>query len=72
MTARALLALLRAGHDDEDAMARAARFLVDRVGDDGTWPRESIAGVFNRTCMINYDNYRKYSPLWALAEWRGR
>lgn len=72
MTAWALLALLRAGHDDEEAMARAARFLVDRMGGDGTWPRESIAGVFNRTCMINYDNYRKYFPLWALAEWRAR
>jgi lanosterol synthase len=25
--------------------------------------------VFNRTCLINYDNYRHYFPLWALAEW---
>ena len=24
--------------------------------------RESLVGVFNRTCLINYDNYRHYSP----------
>ncbi|MFO0605879.1 MAG: prenyltransferase/squalene oxidase repeat-containing protein [Polyangiales bacterium] len=70
MTSWALLALLRAGETDAAALERAARFLVARQGDDGAWPRESIAGVFNRTCMINYDNYRKYFPLWALAEWR--
>ncbi|MFO0628991.1 MAG: prenyltransferase/squalene oxidase repeat-containing protein [Polyangiales bacterium] len=70
MTAWAMLALLRAGHDDRACLARAARFLVDRQGDDGVWPEESIAGVFNRTCMIKYDNYRRYFPTWALAEWR--
>jgi lanosterol synthase len=25
--------------------------------------------VFNRNCMINYDNYRYYFPLWALARY---
>ena len=30
---------------------------------------EPIVGVFNRTCLINYDNYRNYFPLWALGEW---
>jgi len=70
MTSWALLALLRAGETDPAPLDRAARFLVDRQGGDGAWPRESIAGVFNRTCMINYDNYRKYFPLWALAAWR--
>jgi lanosterol synthase len=36
---------------------------------DGSWPPEPLVGVFNRTCLINYDNYRHYFPLWALAEW---
>jgi squalene cyclase len=31
-----------------------------------------MVGVFNRTCLISYDNYRHYFPLWALAEWRSR
>ena len=30
---------------------------------------EPIVGVFNRTCLINYDNYRNDFPLWALGEW---
>jgi squalene cyclase len=31
-----------------------------------------MVGMFNRTCAINYDWYRLYFPLWALAEWRNR
>jgi lanosterol synthase len=69
MTSWALLSLVRAGCDDDRAMRRAARFLVDRQAPDGGWPRETMAGVFNRTCLINYDNYRHYFPVWALAEW---
>jgi squalene/oxidosqualene cyclase-like protein len=69
MTSWALSTLVRARHDDHDAIARAVRFLVDRQRTDGGWARESLAGVFNRTCMINYDNYRLYFPVWALGEW---
>lgn len=72
MTAWALSTLVRAKHPDSEAMARAARFLVERQSRDGSWERESFAGVFNRTCMINYDNYRLYFPVWALGEWMGR
>lgn len=69
MTSWALSTLVRARHRDRDATARAARFLVARQERDGSWARESLAGVFNRTCMINYDNYRLYFPVWALGEW---
>ncbi len=69
MTSWALSTLVRARHGDRAAMDRAARFLVDRQARDGSWARESLAGVFNRTCMINYDNYRLYFPVWALGEW---
>ena len=65
----ALLTLLRAGCRDVDALDRAARFLISRQAADGSWAREPLVGVFNRTCLINYDNYRQYFPLWALAEW---
>ena len=41
-------------------------YLQDTQTDDG-WPAEMVYGVFNRNCMINYDNYRYYFPLWALA-----
>ena len=69
MTSWALSTLVRARHPERDATARAARFLVERQRADGGWAPESIAGVFNRTCMINYDNYRLYFPVWALGEW---
>lgn len=69
MTAWALLALVRAGEARHPACARGAAWLVRAQQRDGSWARESIAGVFNRTCMINYDNYRLYFPVWALGEW---
>jgi lanosterol synthase len=71
-TAWALSALLRAGHPDRAAQDRAAHFLVAKQAADGGWAREPLVGVFNRTCLINYDNYRHYFPLWALAEWEQR
>ena len=46
-----------------------ARYLVETQTDDG-WPYDMVYGVFNRNCMINYDNYRYYFPLWALARYR--
>ena len=71
-TAWAMLALIRGGCDASAALEKAAGFLVDRQERDGSWARESLVGVFNRTCLINYDNYRHYFPLWALAEWTNR
>lgn len=68
-TAWALSTLVRARHDSPADQARAARFLVSAQAPDGGWRREPLVGVFNRTCLINYDNYRYYFPPWALAEW---
>ncbi len=50
----------------EASAARAAKNLVATQTDDG-WPYDMVYGVFNRNCMINYDNYRYYFPLWGLA-----
>ena len=66
-TAWALMTLCRAGAAQTHAARRAARFLVDRQTSDGSWPRETMCGVFNRTVLIDYDNYRRYFPIWALA-----
>jgi lanosterol synthase len=68
-TAWALSTLARAKSSATEAQRRAARWLIERQSDDGAWPRESLVGVFNRTCMINYENYRRYFPVWALGEW---
>jgi lanosterol synthase len=66
-TAWALLALTSAGQARDSRCAQAARFLVTSQRDDGDWPRQTLSGVFNKTALINYENYRRYFPLWALA-----
>jgi squalene/oxidosqualene cyclase-like protein len=66
-TAWALLALQGAGQAGSDAARRGARFLVDLQQPDGDWPRQPLCGVFNKTVLINYENYRRYFPVWALA-----
>ena len=70
-TSWALSTLCRARHPDIEAQARAAKLLMARQEQDGGWKREPMVGVFNRTCLINYDNYRHYFPIWALAEYAG-
>jgi squalene cyclase len=69
-TAWALSGLLRAGCERTEAVDRAAAWLCAHQAPDGGWPREPLVGVFNRPCLINYDNYRHVFPLWSLAEWR--
>ncbi len=60
-------------HEGADAMLmrgcveRGAQFLRGTQEKDGDWRQEAIAGVFNKTCMITYDNYRRYFPIWALG-----
>jgi squalene/oxidosqualene cyclase-like protein len=71
MTAWAVLTLCRAGYALHPATEAGVRFLVDGQRPDGGYPAESYAGVFSRTTMINYDNYRHYFPLWAQARWLG-
>ncbi|MCY4174853.1 MAG: hypothetical protein OXD37_00760 [Acidimicrobiaceae bacterium] len=66
-SAWALLALLGAGHQDWAAIDRGIRFLVDAQQDDGSWPRQDMAGVFFRTALLEYVLYRQYFPLHALG-----
>jgi lanosterol synthase len=66
-TSWALLTLARAGLAGTPQARRAAAFLCRRQQEDGDWPRESLAGVSNKTTLINYENYRRYFCVWALA-----
>ena len=67
MTSWAVLSLLQSEMADSETVHAGLRFLQDRQEADGGWPDETIAGVFNKTCAITYDNYRKIFGLWALA-----
>lgn len=66
-TSWALLTLIDAGLGASKAAQSAVGFLLAKQETDGSWPRESLVGVFNKTTLINYDNYRHYFPLWALG-----
>jgi squalene cyclase len=67
-TAWALSALVRCGRGQGDAARRAGRYLVDTQLPNGDWPHQGMIGVFNKTALIDYDNYRRYFPIWALSE----
>jgi len=67
MTSWALMALAAAGRSGSDAVRRRIAFLAARQRADGSYPAEHIAGMFNKTCAIHYDNYLKIFPLWAMA-----
>ncbi|MGM0576137.1 MAG: FAD-dependent oxidoreductase [Myxococcota bacterium] len=66
-TAWALSALLAAHEPDWSALDRGARWLAAMQGDDGEWPRQDMAGVFFHTALLEYEHYRRYFPVWALA-----
>jgi squalene/oxidosqualene cyclase-like protein len=70
MTSWAVMALLACGRAKSPSVTRAIVFLLDRRLPDGTYPEENIAGVFNKTCAIHYDNYLKIFPVWALGLYR--
>jgi lanosterol synthase len=70
MTAWALLGLCAADARSSRALLPGARFLVARQNPDGSYPPERIAGMFNKTCAIHYDNYLNVFPLWALGRVR--
>jgi squalene cyclase len=67
MTSWALLTLIKGGRRDSEAVRRGVAFLEKRQQPDGSFPPEHIAGVFNKTSTIMYDNYLKIFPLWALS-----
>ncbi|MEM1007532.1 MAG: terpene cyclase/mutase family protein [Myxococcota bacterium] len=66
-TAWALMTLCKAGYAQSDAAKNAAALLQKTQQPNGDWPREAMVGVFNKTTLINYENYRRYFPLWALS-----
>ncbi|MCL2625855.1 MAG: terpene cyclase/mutase family protein [Cystobacterineae bacterium] len=70
-TSWALMGLVLGQCPNKAAMDKAAAFLVQTQEEDGSWAREMMVGIFNKSCLISYDNYRHYFPLWALGLWAG-
>ncbi|RME27082.1 MAG: squalene--hopene cyclase, partial [Deltaproteobacteria bacterium] len=68
-TAWVLMTLCRSGLAGTTAARRAADYLVRTQQPDGDWPTEPVLGVFNKSTLIRYDNYRRYFTVRALAEY---
>ncbi|XP_063934662.1 lanosterol synthase-like isoform X2 [Zophobas morio] len=71
-TAWAVLALLGAHYPQKEPIKRGIDLLKQRQLLNGDWPQESICGVFNKNCMINYSNFKNIFPIWALARFTER
>ncbi|XP_047573751.1 lanosterol synthase isoform X2 [Lutra lutra] len=54
-------------HPCVEALERGVSCLLRKQLPSGDWPQENIAGVFNKSCAINYTSYRNVFPIWALG-----
>ena len=71
-TAWALMTLCEAHDPDFAAAERAAAFLARTQLGSGEWPKQDPVGIFFRTAVLDYELYRSYFPVWALAEFETR
>ncbi|MBP87929.1 MAG: hypothetical protein CMJ64_14595 [Planctomycetaceae bacterium] len=70
-TAWALLGLLDAGCDNQAAIQKGIRYLIDQQQPDGSWDETEFTGTgFPRVFYLRYHMYPMYFPLLALARWR--
>ncbi|KAI0906077.1 oxidosqualene:lanosterol cyclase [Ustulina deusta] len=67
MTAWALIALMHADYPDSEAIKRGAKLIMRRQQPNGEWKQEAIEGVFNKSCMISYPNYKFTFTMKALG-----
>jgi squalene-hopene/tetraprenyl-beta-curcumene cyclase len=78
-TAWALLALLAAGDDRSDSVAKGVRWLLERQLTDGSWDESMGEGAkregiitgtgFPKVFYLAYTMYRQYFPLMALTSY---
>ncbi|KJX98068.1 lanosterol synthase like protein [Zymoseptoria brevis] len=66
-TAWVIIALLEAEFPEREPIERAVRLLMRRQQANGEWLQEGIEGVFNKSCMISYPNYKFIFPIKALG-----
>lgn len=66
-TAFALIGLLEADYPHIEPLKKGIKLLMERQQENGEWLQEAIEGVFNKSCMISYPNYKFTFTLKALG-----
>ncbi|RDA95893.1 hypothetical protein CP533_5221 [Ophiocordyceps camponoti-saundersi (nom. inval.)] len=67
MTAWALIGLMEAAYPDVEPLRRGVNLIMRRQQANGEWLQEAIEGVFNKSCMISYPNYKFTFVIMALG-----
>lgn len=66
-TAWALIGLMEAGYSNLEPLRRGIQLIMCRQQPNGEWLQEAIEGVFNKSCMISYPNYKFSFTIKALG-----
>lgn len=69
MTSWALLGLLEIMPANDPAIARGLLWLLSKQNPDGSWPNQSVNGVFFGAAMLDYRLYHTYFPVWAITRY---
>lgn len=67
MTAWALIGLMKADYPHVEHIKKGIKLIMERQQPNGEWLQEAIEGVFNKTCMIWYPNYKLVFTMKALG-----
>ena len=58
---------MKAEYPDPEPLRRGIKLIMERQQPNGEWLQEAIEGVFNKSCMISYPNYKFIFPMKALG-----
>jgi lanosterol synthase len=67
MTAWAIIGLMKAGYPHVESIKTGIKLIMERQQPNGEWLQEAIEGVFNKSCMISYPNYKFTFTMKALG-----
>ena len=69
MTSWALLGLLEILPPHDPAIQRGMLWLLSKQNADGSWPMQSVNGVFFGAAMLDYRLYHTYFPVWSITRY---
>jgi lanosterol synthase len=58
---------MKAEYPHIEPIRNGIRLIMERQQPNGEWLQEAIEGVFNKSCMISYPNYKLVFTLKALG-----